>query len=111
MKKATDIMFIVILWLMVLCFSLMLLGCSRKTPVETAFDDVNQSIVTTKESLPVECKTEIVMAKFDELEAKEQVAQSTCELKIKEAQTKFERVLGVLILIILGFFAKFLLKK
>ena len=104
-------MFAIIMWIFVVFLCIALLGCSKKTPVETAFDDVNQAIITTKDSLPAECKTELVMARFDEIEAKEQVAQTMCESKIKDAQTKFERILGVLILIILGFFAKFLLKK
>ena len=94
-----------------LIFAVFLCGCSKKTPVETAFDDVQQSAVEIKQSLPQGCKTELVESKFAELEAKQEVAKSVCETKIKDVQTKYERVLAVLILLILGIFVKFFIKK
>ena len=90
---------------------LLLSGCSRKTPVETAFNEVQTSIVQVKETLPPECKTVEVLAKIDEVEAKRKVAEVTCEAKIKDTQTKYERALGVIGLIILGIFVKFFAKN
>ena len=111
MKGINGVIATVITWLIILCAILCLLGCAKKTPVENAFDDVNQAIISTKESLPAQCKTEIVLSKFEEIEAKRQVAQNTCEMKIKDVQTKYERVLGVLIVLILGIFVKIFIKK
>lgn len=88
-----------------------LCGCMRKTPVEEAFDSIGQSVVSLEQSLPKECKTDVVMAKISELEAKNTTAQATCETKIQDYKIKYERVLGVLIFVILAFLAKFFIKK
>ena len=68
-----------LLWLVFcfLCFSLT--GCSRKTPVENAFHEVETSIVAVKENLPPECQTKEVLAKIDEVEWKRQTAESVCQ--------------------------------
>lgn len=99
------------LWLVFyfLCFSLT--GCSRKTPVENAFHEVETSIVAVKENLPPECRTKEVLAKIDEVEWKRQIAESVCDAKIKDTQNKYERVLWVLGFIILALFAKIFIKK
>lgn len=87
-----------------------LTGCARKTPVEQSFEEVQQAVVVVKESLPVECQTETVMAKFNDIETKRQVAQSVCEEKIKSIEIKYERALFALILIISVFFLRFFVK-
>lgn len=100
-----------LLWLL-FCFCIFgLTGCSRKTPVENAFHEVETSIVAVKENLPPECQTKEVLAKIDEVEWKRQTAESVCQAKIKDTQTKYERVLWVLGFIILGFLAKNFIKK
>lgn len=102
---------LLLLWLL-FCFCIFgLTGCSRKTPVENAFHEVETSIVAVKENLPPECQTKEVLAKIDEVEWKRQTAESVCQAKIKDAQTKYERVLWVLGFIILGFLAKNFIKK
>ena len=97
---------LLLLWLL-FCFCIFgLTGCSRKTPVENAFHEVETSIVAVKENLPPECQT-----KIDEVEWKRQTAESVCQAKIKDTQTKYERVLWVLGFIILALFAKNFIKK
>lgn len=100
-----------LLWLVFcfLCFSLT--GCSRKTPVENAFHEVETSIVAVKENLPPECQTKEVLTKIDEVEWKRKTAESVCDAKIKDTQNKYERVLWVLSFIILALFAKNFTKK
>lgn len=102
---------LLVLWLVFcfLCFSLT--GCSRKTPVDNAFQEVQTSIVAIKDSLPPECQTAEVIAKIDEVEWKRQTAESVCQAKIKDTQNKYERVLWVLGFIILAFLAKNFIKK
>lgn len=102
---------LVLLWLVFcfLCFSLT--GCSRKTPMENAFHEVETSIVAVKENLPPECQTKEVLAKIDEVEWKRQTAEYVCQAKIKDTQNKYERVLWVLGFIILTLFAKIFTKK
>lgn len=94
-----------------LIFTVLLSGCYRKTAVEHSFDDVQQAVNTVKETLPEECKTEVVLAKINEVETKKQVAQSICEEKIKSVQIKYERSLFALIFIISVFFLRFFIKK
>lgn len=94
------------------CFFIsMLAGCSRKTPVENAFHNVETSIVAVKEKLPPECQTKEVLAKIDEIEWKSQMAEQVCQAKIKDTETKYERVLWVLVFIGLAVFCKNLIKK
>ena len=94
------------------CFYMsMLAGCSRKTPVENAFHEVETSIVAVKENLPPECQTKEVLMKIDEVEWKRQTAEQVCQAKIKDTQNKYERVLWVLGFIILALFTKFFIKK
>ena len=98
-----------IISVIIICF--FLCCCSRKTPVEDAFNNVQTSIVSIKDSLPEECKTEEVLKKFDELDWKREMAEQICQAKIKDTQAKYERVLWVLGFIILAFFAKNFIKK
>jgi len=86
-------------------------GCSRKTAVEHSFNDVQQAVDAVKETLPQECKTDVVLAKIGEIETKKQVAQSICKEKIKSVQIKYERSLFALILIISVFFLRFFIKR
>ena len=100
MKRFTILLFLTVL----------LSGCWHKTPVEHSFNEVQQAVIAVKESLPVECQTETVMAKINEVESKRQVAQSVCEEKIKSIEIKYERALFALILIISVFFLRFFVK-
>lgn len=112
MSKTLEFICEILIWgfiIAVVC--LMLSSCTRKTPVEHAFDGVQQAIVQAKDTLPAECKTEQVLARFDELESKRIVAENVCEAKIKDVQIKYERTLWLIFLIILAFFAKNFIKK
>lgn len=102
---------LLVLWLVFcfLCFSLT--GCSRKTPVDNAFQEVQTSIVAIKDKLPPECQTKEVLAKIDEVEWKRQTAESVCQAKIKDTQNKYERVLWAWLFMALAFFARFFIKK
>lgn len=101
----------IIIALLFCFFMSMLAACSRKTPVENAFHEVETSIVAVKENLPPECQTAEVMAKIDEVEWKRQTAESVCQAKIKDTENKYERVLWVLGFIFLAFLAKNFIKK
>lgn len=94
-----------------LIFTVLLSGCWHQNPVDHSFGEAQQALVAVKDSLTVECKTEIVLSKINEAEAKRQVAQSVCEEKIKSIEVKYERALFALILIISVFFLRFFLKK
>ena len=112
MSKTMEIIYGVLIWgfvITVVC--LMLSSCTRKTPVEHAFDGVQQAIVQAKDTLPDECKTEQVLAKFEDLESKRIVAENICEAKIKDVQVKYERTLWIIFLVVLAFFAKNFIKK
>ena len=90
-----------------LCIS----GCTRKTSVGHAFDNVQHEVVSMKDILPEECKTVEILEKFDKIDAKMQVAQSVCEEKIKSIQIKYERALFGLFLLISLLFLKFFIKR
>ena len=112
MNKTLEMICGCLIWIFVIfVFCLMLSGCSRKTPVESAFSGVQQAIVETKQSLPTECQTSEVLAKFEELETKRQVAESVCEAKIKDTQIRWERTLWFIILVVGAYFVKFFIKK
>ena len=102
---------LLLLWLLFCFCALGLTGCSRKTPVDNAFHEVETSIVAVKENLPPECQTKEVLATIDEVEWKRQTAESVCQAKIKDTQNKYERVLLVLGFIISVLFAKNFIKK
>ena len=102
---------LLLLWLLFCFCAFGLTGCSRKTPVDNAFHEVETSIVAVKENLPPECQTKEVLAKIDEVEWKRQTAESVCQAKIKDIQNKYEHVLLVLGFIISVLFAKNFIKK
>ena len=102
---------LLLLWLLFCFCAFGLTGCSRKTPVDNAFHEVETSIVAVKENLPPECQTKDVLAKIDEVEWKRQTAESVCQAKIKDIQNKYERVLLVLGFILSALFAKNFIKK
>ena len=111
MKLFKDIGTLIILWFIVCIMALSLSGCSRKTPVDNAFNEVNTSIVALKEELPPQCKTDVILKKIEKLELDNQFAEQICKSIIKDTQIKYERVLWVLGFIILAFFAKIFIKK
>ena len=86
-------------------------GCTRKEPVELAFNDIQQSVQTLEQTLPAECKTDQTMIAINKLQAEITEARATCQTKILDYQTKYERAISVIFFIILAFFVKFLLKK
>lgn len=98
-------------FLMVGMCGLILLGCSRKTPVEQAFDGVEQSVVELEKALPVECRSDAVLAKIESLRAENAQAQVTCATQIQNYKIKYERLIALFGVVILAYFAKFLIKK
>lgn len=94
-----------------LVFTVLLSGCTRKEPVEQAFNGVQQSVQNLEQTLPVECKTEETMIAIEKLQSEITSARATCETKILDYKTKYERLMTVVFFIILGIFIKFFLKK
>ena len=112
MRKPLEFICEILIWAFVIAVvCLVLTSCSRKTPVEIAFNDTQQAITSAKDSLPVECQTSDVLAKFDALETKVKVAEGVCEAKIKDTSVRYERAIWFIILIFLAFFAKNFIKK
>ena len=89
---------------------LTLTGCSRKTPVEQAFQGVNNNITAIEHALPAECRTEDINAKLNAVREESTKAQVACETKIKEYKTKYDMaknaLLGIIFLILGVFFIK-----
>lgn len=111
MKKVSNFSLFSIVALIMLVVFLCLCGCSRRTPVETAFKSVENSIVSLEKTLPETCKTEEISEKIGQIRLEKTKAQSECERKIQEYKTKYERVLSVTIIIVLLLFFKFFYKK
>lgn len=89
---------------------LTLAGCSRKTPVEQAFQGVNNNITAIEHALPAECRTEDINAKLSAVREESNKAQVACETKIKEYKTKYDMtknaLFGIIFLILGVFFIK-----
>ena len=86
-----------------LAFSLA--GCSRKTPVEQAFQGVEESITAIEHALAPQCRTEEVEQKIDAVRYETMTARISCETKIQEYKTKYDMTKSAffgLILIVLG---------
>ncbi len=97
---------------MFLGFMIMSLGaCSRKTPVDNAFSGVEQATEEVRESLPSECKTAVVLAKIDVLDARREAAQVQCIAKIRSEHIKYQRAVLGLILVISANILLFFIKK
>lgn len=111
MKIIQDIGALIILWLILCCVVLSLTGCSRKTPVDDAFQDVNTSIVTLKDELPPECKTDLILKNIEKLELNNQFAEQVCKSKIKDLESKNERLWWIIIFAIFAFAVRFFIKK
>ena len=112
MNKICEIICGTAIWIFIIfVFCILLSGCSRKTPVDNAFTDVQQSIVGIKDTLPKECQTPDVLQKIEKVELRAQIAENTCNTEIKSIQVKYERVLWLLGLGIFVFFIRFFVKK
>lgn len=84
-----------------------LTGCSRKAPVEEAFQGVDESITAIGHALTPECRTEEVEQKIDAVRHEVMVARVSCETKIQEYKTKYDMTKSALfglILMVLGVF-------
>lgn len=110
MNKTVEFVLSVACWVAIILICGLLFGCTRQTPVDSAFSDANQAIVIVKKSLPKECQTEEILQKIDSVKIKYEKAQSVCEAKIKDVQIKYERTLWVIFIIIFVFFAKKFIK-
>lgn len=90
--------------------TLSLAGCSRKTPVEQAFQGVEESITAIDRALTPECRTEDVMRTIDAVRHEVMVARVSCETKIERYKSRYHLVLsafsGLVLLIVAYFFVK-----
>lgn len=89
---------------------LTLAGCSRKTPVEQAFQGVGESITAIEHTLSAECRTEDVERQLAMIREKTTSAQVACETKIQEYKTKYNvaknAFFGLFFMILAIFFHK-----
>lgn len=87
-----------------------LAGCSRKTPVEQAFQGVDDKITAVEHALTAECRTEEVEQKIDAVRHETMTARVTCETKIERYKSRYHLVLsafsGLVLLIVAYFFVK-----
>jgi predicted small lipoprotein YifL len=90
---------------------LSLTGCSRKTPVEQAFQGVDERITAIDRALTPECRTEDVMRTIDAVRHEVMVARVSCETKIEEYKTKYKMTSGILFAIILLIIGRFAIKR
>ena len=106
MRRA-DYWFLIILAVLL---AVSLTGCSRKAPVEQAFNGVNDKITAVEHALPAECRTEDVDMKLALMRHEINQAQITCETEIQEYKTKYKMTLsafsGLILLILAYFFVK-----
>ena len=66
-----------------LILTVLLGGCTRKTPVETITDNAMAQVVALEKTLPNECKTDGVLAQLVSIRAEIASAPQACELQIK----------------------------
>ena len=111
MKIMTDLVFTVVAGFILGFVLLCLGGCQRKTPVETAFNSVENSVVALEKTLPIECKTEVVSEKIAQVRLEMAKAQTECEKKINEYKIKYERLLMVVSAMVLLWAIKFFYLK
>ena len=98
-------------WPILVCMFLFLTGCTRKTPVETAFQDAHNSLTEIKQTLSSECQTVSVLGKIEKAEIKTQIAEQVCQAKIKDMQIKYERLLWACLFVFFVLLAKIFIKK
>lgn len=111
MNKKQELICGIACWVAIFCICAFLFGCSKQAPIESAFNDAQQSFLYAKDSLPAECQTQEILEKFDIVEMKYEKAQIVCETQVKDVQTKYERSLLALFIIISIFFIRFFIKK
>lgn len=91
--------------------ALNLTGCSKKTPVEQAFQGVGESITAIEHALPAECRTKDINTKISAVREESNKAQIACETKIKEYKTKYDMAKNALFGLILLIFGIFFIKS
>lgn len=106
-----SIIAVFLVWFIFGCMFLSLAGCARKTPVETAFQNAHNSITEIKQTLPNECQTVSILEKIEKAEIKTQMAEQVCQAKIKDTQSKYERLLWAWLFVFFAFLARFFVKK
>lgn len=87
-----------------------LAGCA-KTSVETVAESIEEQIKSLEKTLPKECKTESVVAQIESLRSENKVAQAVCETEISNIQLRYNRLLTIFLVVLVGIFAKFFIKK
>lgn len=106
MQRSDWYFLITLATLLVLCLT----GCSRKTPVEQAFQGVDEKITAIDRALTPECRTEDVVRTIDAVRHETMTARVTCETKIERYKSRYHLVLsafsGLVLLIVAYFFVK-----
>ena len=112
-KKSQSFLFFGVKWavlLFVLLCTLLMCGCTHKTPVETIADNATAQVVALEKTLAKECKTDAVMAQIDNIKAEIAGAPVACELQIKPIRTE-RNALALALLTIIGLFIARVAKK
>ena len=92
-----------------LILTVLLSGCTRKTPVETITDNAMAQVVALEKTLPNECKTDAVLAQLVSIRAEIASAPAACELQIKpirQQRNGYAIALFALIALIIARFVK-----
>ena len=94
--------------LFILGCTLLMCGCTPKTPVETIADNATSQVIALEKTLPKECKTEAVMAEITSIKAEIAGAPRACELQIQPIRTERNALAVALMAIIALFLARFI---
>lgn len=95
-------------FIVITCLSMT--GCARKTATDTAFDSVSKAINVLEQTLPEECRTEPIVSQIESIRASNTLAQTVCEAEINAVKVKYERLVGILVLIVAIYLGRFFLK-
>ena len=88
-----------------LTFTVLLSGCSRKTPVEHLADNATTQVIALEKSLPEQCKTEAIDIQIQAIKATIARMPEACELQIKPIRQQRNGFAAALVAIMLGLFA------
>lgn len=111
-KKSQLFVFFGVKWLVFLIIlgcTVLMCGCTRKTPVETITDNAMAQVVALEKTLPNECKTDAVLAQLVSIRAEIASAPAACELQIKpirQQRNGYAIALFALIALIIARFVK-----
>lgn len=94
---------------MVLCFSLFLFSCGGVSSTTTLSNNAQKTLDALKTSLTTDCKTEIVNANLESLQAQINTIAENCETRLVVEKQKVTN--RNLLIVVLGMIIAFLFKK